>query len=72
MGEPDDYTKKIMELCYEETTIINKESIKKRRKCILLTYTERRLDTYDRILFEKSHEVVILPFHKVHGQFALQ
>lgn len=30
------------------------------------------MDTYDRIIYEKSHQVVIMPFDKVMGQFTLQ
>jgi hypothetical protein len=32
IDNPDEYTKKLMELCYEETTIIRRESTKKRHK----------------------------------------
>jgi hypothetical protein len=62
VDEPDEYTKKLIELCYEETTIINKESTKKRHKGTHAIDLERRLDTYDRIIIEKSHKVLILPF----------
>jgi hypothetical protein len=32
-------------------------------------FLERRIDTYDRLLNENSHRLIMMPFDKVLGQF---
>lgn len=66
---PDESTRKLAYLCCEEIAIINKESTKKKRKGNIPIKQERRLDTYDRLLYQSSHRLIMMPFDKVFGQF---